>query len=69
MANDIQQLKIDRSPQPTRSRRPGKRWWWLAGGAVAAALLAAGVWQQAPTVQTASVAQAWAVATTSASRR
>ncbi len=59
MPNDIQQLKIDRSPQPARSRRSGKRWWWLAGGVVVAALLAVGVSQQAPTVQTASVAQAY----------
>ncbi len=59
MANDIQQLKIDRSPQPARSRRSGKRWWWLAGSVVVAALLAVGVSQQAPTVQTASVAQAY----------
>jgi hypothetical protein len=62
MADDIQQLKIDRSPRPRRNHGMGKRRWWLLAGALAAALAATALWQPALPVQTASVAQAYPVA-------
>lgn len=59
MADDIQQLKIDRSPRPRRNHGMGKRRWWLLAGALAAALAATALWQPALPVQTASVTQTY----------